>query len=261
MPHHLIRKLDHSAGLSASDRELLRCLVRDVVWFRADQDILDEGATLRQVSVILDGWACCYKQIEDGRRQIIAYLIPGDMCNTPLVFPSVNNYSVRALASVRIARIDGQDILSAMERSPSIARAFWLDMLTTAAIQREWTANIGLRTARERIAHLLCEIVLRMRAVGLAEQGNCVLPLTQEDLGETVGLSTVHVNRTLQDLRASGLITWKRQKLTIPDFAALRNVAHFDSSYLYRAGMIADANRAPAGQHLAIEIASSRVLG
>ncbi len=227
---------------------MLRRLIRNVAWFRVDQDMLEEGAALRQVSVILEGWACCYKQIEDGRRQIIAYLIPGDVCSTPLVFPNVINYSVRALTSVRVARMDVHDILTAMEQSPVIARAFWLDMLATAAIQREWTANVGLRTARERIAHLLCEIIIRMRAVGLADENSCTLPLTQEEIGETVGLSTVHVNRTLQELRASGLITLKHQQLIIPDFSALRSVAQFDGSYLCRARPEDDASPTPAPQ-------------
>jgi CRP-like cAMP-binding protein len=259
MPHHLIRKLDHCAGFSANDREMLRRLIRDVVWLRADQDMMEEGAALRQVGVILEGWACCYKQLEDGRRQIIAYLIPGDVCSTPPVFPTIINYSVRALTSVRIARIDGQDILAAMERSPAIARAFWLDMLTTAAIQREWTANVGLRTARERIAHLLCEIVTRMRAVGLADETGCPLPLTQEEIDETVGLSTVHVNRTLQELRAAGLITLKRQQLIIPDFSALRSVAQLDSSYLCRARPEDDARPALAPQLFATSTIGSAV--
>lgn len=261
MPHHLIRKLDRSAGLSANDKDALTRLVRETAWFNTDQDLIDEGDTLRQVSVILNGWACCYKQLADGRRQIIAYLLPGDVCSTPLVFPNLVDYSVRALTPVRTARIDGQDMLSTMERSAGIARAFWLDTLATAAIQREWTANVGLRTARERIAHLFCEIVTRLHAVGLADQDSCTLPLTQEDLGEAVGLSAVHVNRTLQDLRASGLITLKRQQLTIPDFAALRSVAHFDDSYLCRrAGPVFDANRVPASQRLDVERVGPRML-
>lgn len=259
MPHHLIRKLDHCVGLSADDRELLRRLIRDVAWFCVDQDMMEEGAALRQVSVILEGWACCYKQLENGRRQIIAYLIPGDVCSTPLVFPNVINYSVRALTSVRVARIDGPDMLAVMERSPVIARAFWLDMLATAAIQREWTANVGLRTARERIAHLLCEIITRMRTVGLADQSSCPLPLTQEEIGETVGLSAVHVNRTLQELRASGLITLKRQQFIIPDVPALRSVAHFDGRYLCRARLEDGSGPAPAPQLFAPSTIGSAV--
>ncbi|MFH6783282.1 MULTISPECIES: Crp/Fnr family transcriptional regulator [Methylobacterium] len=256
MPQHLIRKLDHCVGLSGDDQDTLTRLVRDVAWFSADRDMIDEGAAVRQVSVILEGRACGYKQLEDGRRQIVAYLFPGDLCSTPFVFPTIINYSVRSLTSVRVARIEGQDILSAMQRSAGIARAFWLDTLATAAIQREWTANVGLRTARERIAHLLCEIMTRLRAVGLADRDSCTLPLTQEDIGETVGLSTVHVNRILQDLRASGLITLKRQQLTIPDFAALRSAAHFDGSYLCHPRPDLDRKYAPVPQQFATAMAS-----
>ncbi|AWB23077.1 Crp/Fnr family transcriptional regulator [Methylobacterium currus] len=257
MPHHLIRKLDPCASFSTDDRQMLQQLVRDAVCFSPNQDLIEEGVALRHVRVILEGWACCYKQLDDGRRQIIAYLIPGDVCSTPLNFPNAVNYSVRALTIGRSAQINGRDIVSAMERSPGIARAFWFDMLATSAIQREWTANAGLRTARERIAHLFCEIIIRMRAVGLADDDSCTLPITQEDLGETVGLSTVHVNRILQELRAAGLITLKRQLLTIPDFAALQRLAQFNDNYLCRAGPVYRANHAPAPHQLAALIAGN----
>ncbi len=242
MPHYLVRKLNHWVCLSADDKQILKELARDVTWFRSNQDAINEGITPRYVSAVLEGWACCYKQLNDGRRHIIAYSIPGDFCNTSIIFSNDINYSVRAMTPVRIARIDRQGIRCAMERSPVIAHAFWLDILATAAIQREWTANIGLRTARERIAHLICEIVIRMQAVGLTDQDSYTLPLTQEDLGETVGLSTVHVNRTLQDLRASGLIEWKRRHLNILNFQNLSEVAHFDDSYLYHSYNNLDIN-------------------
>ncbi len=232
MPHHLIRKFGRYARLSPDDEAVLGRLVRDADWIGPDHDLLREDAAAKAVWAILEGWACAYKQLEDGRRQITAYLMPGDLCGTPIVFPGIVNYSVGTLTPVRAARIPGSSLLSAMDGHPPIMRAVWLDMLATSAIQREWTANIGFRTAKERIAHLFCEIVSRLRAVGLTDHDGCILPLTQEDLGETVGISTVHVNRTLQDLRQAGLITLRRQRLGIPDFAALRQVARFDDVYL-----------------------------
>ncbi|AWB22818.1 Crp/Fnr family transcriptional regulator [Methylobacterium currus] len=242
MPYHLIRKLGRYAGLSTVDEEMLRQLARASGWVGPRSDLLREGAAPRDVCVILEGWACAYKQLEDGRRQIIAYLMPGDVCSMAAVFPDVINYTTGTLTSVRMAQMSGRALLTTMDRSPRILRAFWLDMLAASAIQREWTASLGFLTARERIAHLLCEIMTRLRAVGLADAEGCFLPLTQEDLGETVGISTVHVNRTLQDLRASGLITLKRQQLAIPDFAALQEVARFDGAYLRPAPTARDAD-------------------
>lgn len=241
MPYHLIRKLGRHAGLSTDDEEMLRQLVRASGWVGPRNDLLCEGVAPGDVCVILEGWACAYKQREDGRRQIIAYLMPGDVCSMAAVFPDVINYTIGTLTSVRTIQIPGRALLTMMDRSPRILRAFWLDMLATSAIQREWTASLGFLTARERIAHLLCEIMIRLRAVGLADADGCFLPLTQEDLGETVGISTVHVNRTLQELRASGLITLKRQKLAIPDFAALREVGRFNGAYLHPAPVAHDA--------------------
>lgn len=232
MPSHLIRKLGRYARFSPDDEATLGRLVRGADWIGPDHDLLQEGAAAKAVWAVLEGWACAYKQLEDGRRQITAYLLPGDLCGTPIVCPGIVNYSVAALTPVRAARIPASLLLATMDNHPPIMRAVWLDMLATSAIQREWTANIGFRTARERMAHLFCEIVSRLRAVGLGDEDGCVLPLTQEDLGEALGISTVHVNRTLQELRQAGLITLKRQRLDIPDFAALREVARFDDVYL-----------------------------
>ncbi|MGX7707714.1 Crp/Fnr family transcriptional regulator [Methylobacterium sp. Gmos1] len=243
MPYHLIRKLSRHGHLSADEEETVRRLAHVTGWVGPNRDLLTDGAAPREVCVILEGWACAYKQLEDGRRQIIGFLMPGDACGAAAVFPDVVNYSVGTLTAVRTARILGLTLLATADTQPRILRAFWLDMLAMSAIQREWTASIGLRTARERVAHLLCEIVTRLRAIGLADDDGCVLPLTQEDLGETVGISTVHVNRTLQDLRACGLITLKRQQLVIPDFAALQAVAQFDDAYLHPCPLGAAADR------------------
>ncbi len=244
MPHHLIRKLGRYARLSPDDETALGRLVRDAGWIGPDHDLLREGAAAKAVWAILEGWACAYKQLEDGRRQITAYLLPGDLCGTPIVSPGLVNYSVGTLTPVRAARISGPALLAAMESRPSLMRAVWLDMLATSAIQREWTANLGFRTARERIAHLFCEIVCRLRAVGLTDDDGYFVPLTQEDLGETLGISTVHVNRTLQDLRQAGLILLRRQRLRIPDVEALRRIARFDEAYLCHIPLAGGPDRA-----------------
>ncbi|MET7244916.1 Crp/Fnr family transcriptional regulator [Methylobacterium sp. EM32] len=256
MPHHFIRKLGRYAPLSPDDEETVRRLAHETAWVDPNRDLLIDGAESREVCVVLDGWACAYKQLEDGRRQIIGFVMPGDACGAAAVFPDVVNYSVGTLTAVRAARIPGRALLATAETHPRILRAFWLDRLAVSAIQREWTASFGLYTARGRIAHLLCEIVTRLRAVGLADEDGCLLPLTQEDLGEAVGISTVHVNRTLQDLRASGLIALKRQQLVVPDFAALRAVAQFDGAYL-RPVRVRDDHDRPAG----IEPLTGSVLG
>lgn len=260
MPHHFIRKLGRYARLSPDDEETVRRLAQETAWVDPNRDLLTDGAVSREVCVVLEGWACAYKQREDGRRQIIGFLMPGDACCAAAVFPEVVNYSVGTLTAVRTARIPDRALLATAETHPRVLRAFWLDRLAGSAIQREWTASIGFHTARERIAHLLCEIVTRLRAVGLADDDGCLLPLTQEDLGETVGISTVHVNRTLQELRASRLITLRRQQLVIPDFAALQAVAQFDGAYLRPVRMKDDEDR-PESPRSATGPVLSSVLG
>jgi CRP-like cAMP-binding protein len=127
---------------------------------------------------------------------------------------------------------------------PRITQALFWDELVTVAIQREWTLNVGQRTAYERIAHLLCELYLRLRTVGLTDGTSCHFPLTQVDLADATGLTAVHVNRTLQELRRDGLIELQSKTLTIPDLNALRQVALFNDNYLHldREGAHLDAN-------------------
>ena len=119
------------------------------------------------------------------------------------------------------------------ERHPRIGSAFWRDTLIQAAVFREWVTNVGRREAYGRVAHLLCEIVVRMRAVGLAEGHACDLPMTQNELADATGMSTVHVNRTLQELRGDGLITLKGASLTVLDWEALKHAGDFDPTYLH----------------------------
>jgi CRP-like cAMP-binding protein len=134
---------------------------------------------------------------------------------------------------VVLAEISEAAIRDVTLQYPRIAEALWWEMLVTAAIQREWTVSLGQRLATERLGHLFCELFLRLRAVGMTSETSCEFPITQADLGDAMGLSTVHINRTLKELRAAGLIRLRGRQLTIPDFPALQAASLFDPSYLH----------------------------
>ncbi len=245
MDNPFIRKLEQFTPLSVGDKSVLAALSRERVKAVAPRDdIIREGDRPNNLYVILAGWGCRYKTLEDGRRQIVAFLLPGDMCDLNIFLLRQMDHSIRALTPVTCAEIDPDALTALTLEYPRIARALWWDTLMTAAIQREWNVSLGQRTASERLAHLFCELFFRLRAVGLADGNTCELPLTQADLGDASGLSAVHVNRTLQELRAANLIGLRGKTLTIPNLQALESSALFNSNYLHfgREGSRFDAN-------------------
>ncbi len=251
MATHLIRKLEQFTRLSAADKEALEQVSALTIRRLAPrEDIVHEGDRPRQVNLVLEGWACRYKTLEDGRRQILAFLVPGDMCDLRMFILKEMDHSISALTTLRVAEIPSDAILSLTDRHPRIARALWWNSLVEEAIAREWLTNLGQRNAMERLAHLLCELYVRLRGVGLvngsSREPSFEVPVTQEQLGDTMGLSTVHVNRTLQELREAGLVIWKGRQVTLPDPEALKTAALFDPNYLHleHEGRGFDANEA-----------------
>jgi CRP-like cAMP-binding protein len=178
--------------------------------------------------VILEGWGMRYKDLDDGRRQILAFLLPGDVCfNLPDVPLS---HCICALTTLRYGTIPLRQ-LEHGQPSSALARAMWRKQLAASAIQLEWLANSG-RPAYEATAHLLCELFARAQAAGLAQDNCCEFPVTQFDLACALGLTSVHVNRTLQQLRRDGLIELRARKLCVIDSRGLREAAQFDRTYL-----------------------------
>jgi len=233
MPHHLIRKLEHFTRLSDDDKVVLQGLSRKVRLFEPGADIIQEGDSPEYVNLFLDGWASRYKQLDDGRRQIVSFFVPGDLCDLHVFILREMDHGIAAITPVRLAQIPRETMLDLMDRHPRITRALWWETLVNAAIQREWTVNLGRRTALERLAHLFCELFIRLRATGLTDGNTCAFPITQIELADATGLTSVHVNRTLKEMRAAGLIILKGRQLTVPDLAALRKAALFNPNYLH----------------------------
>ncbi|WP_159349768.1 Crp/Fnr family transcriptional regulator [Roseomonas harenae] len=245
MNNPLIRKLQQFTKLSSDERQVLEQVAAEGVrQLGTREDIIREGDKPQALNLILSGWACRYKHLEDGRRQIIAFFLPGDLCDNHVFVLREMDHSVGTLTPVTFAQIPRRRIDEITLEYPRVTQALWWESLVNTAIQREWTVSLGQRDALERMAHLLCELFLRLRSVGLTQENRCELPLTQSELADAMGLSTVHVNRTLQELRAANLIVLKGRTLTIPDLDALQSAGQFNPNYLHleHEGRHLDAN-------------------
>lgn len=229
----LIRKLSNYTVLSTEESEAVIKAIDKISDFKAGDDIVERGDQTGGVRLVIDGFACRYKILEDGRRQILAYLVPGDLCDLHVFLLKRMDHSIAAMDSTKVGIISQNSILSFTDKYPNLTRALWWSTLLDEAITREWVVNLGQRTAYERMAHLFCELFYRLRAIGRVEGKSYSLPLTQTALGDTLGLSNVHVNRTLQDLRGQGLVSFKGGVLTVNDLPALERVGFFSADYLH----------------------------
>lgn len=228
-----LRKIERFACLSDEEKRLVRQVgAQRARLLGPRQDITSEGEQARSVKILEAGWACRCRMLPDGRRQIVALLLPGDACDFDAVAPAPLDHSVTTLTSVSLREIPHEAFEAMLVAHPRLREARWRDHMLAAAIQREWMVSLGQRNARERVAHLLCEAMARLELVGLADGKVCDFPLTQIDLGEATGLSSVHVNRTLQELRGGGLVRLRDRQLQIADFEALAEIGLFEPSYL-----------------------------
>lgn len=231
----LVRKLESFHTLAKEDRDLLERLSRPVREIEAKQDMIKEGDVPDKVFLILSGFACRYKMIGGGKRQIMAFLVPGDFCDFQVFILQEMDHNIGTLSKCHVVELARDTILELTER-PAIARAFWWASLVDAAVLREWLVNMGQRTAEERIAHLLCELLMRLEAVGLVRDNTYSLPITQIDLADTMGMTNVHANRMLTRLRDDGLIEIDAKELVVKDVGRLKVFSGFDPNYLHIRG-------------------------
>jgi CRP-like cAMP-binding protein len=232
MIDHLIRKLERYGPMPDEERRFLEQAPSEVVEYRPREPIVREGDALSESYLVLEGFACRYKTLAEGTRQIMALHLPGDICDLHSFVLKTMDHGIAAMDRCKIVKVSHARLKEITERYPRLTRALWWDLAIDAAIHREWMISMGRRDARGRIGHLLCELLLRLRSVGLAE-GNCYeLPATQAELGDVFGLSTVHVNRVLQRLRGEGLLITKGKAVTIPDPERLMKAVGFESAYL-----------------------------
>ena len=229
----LIRKLESIFTLTDKERKALQNLPMQIAVIKDDQDIVREGDSPSRSCLILSGFTCTYKVTAEGKRQIVSFNIPGDIPDLQSLHLEVLDNSLGTLTPCRVGFITHEALRDLCVRYPRITAAFWRETLVDASIFREWLLNVGRREAYNRMAHLLCELLVRLRAVGLADDHACNLPITQAEFGDAIGVTTVHVNRVLQELRADGLIQSKGTRLSVPDWHKLTKAGEFDPGYLH----------------------------
>ena len=234
-PEHalLIRQLETVAELSTSDREALSSLPMRIKTIASGRDIVREGDRPTESCLMVSGLGCRYKVVSGGRRQIMAIHFPGDLPDLQSLALDVMDHSILALSPVRVAFIPHETIRSLIDREEGIRIALLKQSLIDASMFREWIANVGRRSALERIAHVFCECFVRLRVRGLAGSQSFQLLLTQAELADATGLSNVHVNRTLQELRRAGLVRSTGKRHEILDWPALQMVGDFNPAYLH----------------------------
>lgn len=229
----LIRKLQRADGLTGADFDRLRQICRTMRAIDARKEIIQQGDRPENVHLVIDGFACRYKVLANGKRQIMAVLVPGDFCDLHVAILGKMDHGIATLTPCTMVEIPRATILELTENHPRIARTLWWATLVDEAVLREWLVNMGQREAVQRLAHLFCELLLRLQVAGRADENGCPMPIRQGDLADMMGLTDVHVNRTLQALRDENLIVLHSRRLGVPDVERLRAFCGFDPDYLH----------------------------
>jgi CRP-like cAMP-binding protein len=230
----IVRRLETREALDDGDRAAILTLPFTERVYEAPSYVLREGEPPKKhCSFIISGLAFRQKLTATGARQIVSIHMAGDFLDLQHLFLNRADHSVQALSRLYTVEIDRVALQDLVLRHPAIGRAMWVDALIDASIFREWILNVGRRDAKARVAHLLCEVSLRMEAAGLNDGQGYHLPLTQEQLGDAVGLTSVHVNRTLKVLSELGLIRRDKRHVRFDDLERLKAVADFSALYLH----------------------------
>jgi CRP-like cAMP-binding protein len=228
-----LAKLRARDEIDAEEEAAIRGAVSEYRDYPADHTFIRAGEELRASTLLLDGLICRYKDLSDGQRQITELHVPGDFADLHSFTLKRLDHNIMTLTPSRIALVPHDNLRAITERQPHLTRVFWFLTNLDAAIHREWVLSLGRRSAIARMAHLFCELYERLRIVGLTVGPAYSLGLTQEELAECLGITSVHANRTLQELRSRGLIEYRVGRATLLDLEGLQAVAEFDPAYLY----------------------------
>ena len=232
MPNHFVQKLKNLAELNSADVGALAALTSQPRDYASKQDMIREGDRPGPVFVILEGWACRYKILPSGTRQIMAFLLPGDCCDLHVGILAEMDHNLQALTPCSVALIAGDRMEALLEDHPTVARAMYKSQLIDEGILRAWIVSMGRRSSVERVAHIMCELYLRSFSINSIDE--VAFPISQIVLADALGMTPVHVNRILKELRIAGAMNIKRGKLSITDPIKLVQIAGFDENYLHR---------------------------
>jgi CRP-like cAMP-binding protein len=237
----LIRKLERYAPLPEESRQAIRALPWRTQEYSRGAVIVHQGEVCEESTMVVTGVTLRYKALPDGLRQIVGMQVPGDFADLHSFVLKPIDHAIAAAAPSRVAKVAHTAVAHLLKNQPDLVRWLMWDMALDAAIAREWLAALGRRTAYQQLGHLFCELYLRLSWAGQVRDHAFDLALNQAELGDACGLSTVHVNRSLQALRRDRLIVLENHHLTIPDLGALSAAAAFDPSYLHGLSVRADA--------------------
>lgn len=229
----MIRKLDSIFVLTDEEKQALTDLPVQIKNIKTNHDIVRVGDQPAQCCFIVEGFTCVYKVSIEGKRQIMALHVPGDIPDLQSLHLRVLDINIASISPCKLGFIQHKDLNQLFERHPRLAGVFWRETLIYASIFREWLLNIGQREAYSRIAHIICELMLRLKAVGLVENNTFHMPVTQAEIADATGMTPVHVNRVFQALRSDGLIQTDKSRMTIPDWNKIQQAGEFDPLYLH----------------------------
>ncbi|HEV7444754.1 MAG TPA: Crp/Fnr family transcriptional regulator [Steroidobacteraceae bacterium] len=225
-----LRKLERAGNLSEDERAALQTLILNRRPVPARRDITNADISDR-VYLVMGGFACRYKTLSGGNRRIVSFVLPGDLCYMHDTGAFGRDLRVGALTNCSVVDISRSRLLELIGDHPGISRAIWWVTLRELSRAREWIVN-DTRPADRRLAHILCELLVCLQVIGLADEQSFELPISQADVADALGISAVHINRVVQALRTSGRITWSNDLVTIPDLQGLKDFAEFDPAYL-----------------------------
>jgi CRP-like cAMP-binding protein len=232
----LTRKLSAFVALSDADLAILARFHQRRRTFHGGHEMIHEGQKNSVAFILAEGWACSYKILPDGGRQIVNFQIPGDFLGLRSILFRTADHSVEAVTRIEASEVLASDILDGFAKAPRLATAVLWAASRDEAMVVEHLVNLGRRSAEERMAHLLLELGARLNLVGISDRTGFDCPLTQYHLADALGLSAVHVNRVLRHLREEGLVTFQKGRVVLDDFARLQKLAGFDTSYLDQGG-------------------------
>jgi CRP-like cAMP-binding protein len=230
-PH--LKKLRKRTEISSEEERAIRDSVLETRDVAADEIIVRSGEELSSSLVLLSGWMARSKDLQSGQRQVTELHVAGDFADLHGFTLKRLDHDVLTLSRCTVAVVPHERLKTITEQFPRLARIYWFSTNIDAAIHREWAVSLGQRSALSRMAHLFCELYERLRVVGRVNDDGYEFPLTQRELSECLGLTVVHANRTLQELRRRNLVEFGNRQVTILDRRGLEGVAEFDPSYLY----------------------------
>jgi CRP-like cAMP-binding protein len=226
--------------LSVTDLETLEAAVSDLRTLSARRTVISRSQAVRQSTYLIEGFMCRYMDGRNGNRQLVAVHVPGDFVDLH-GFPLERlDHDVATLTECRVAQVPHDKLDAILQTRANLAKLLWFSTLLDAAMHREWIFRLGRLSAVNRVAHFFCETEAKLRLVGRSDGACFDLPLTQADLGEICGITAVHLNRMLRDLKERGLLTFRGGKVMIRDLRGLARLSEFDPSYLFVDGTEAD---------------------